>query len=241
MKPNTMVVAVILFGLIAMIVTPHFIEMAVDNTVYETQKQNELANTTETVNDSSEAAEAASNVDLAIATPVVEETKEETKEEMQTVEEVKTEQEETPVVTDPIVYDGLTMKELVAKLDKSLNSTLKGTGNLYAKYSLEYGVDPYLVTAISLHETGCKWNCSTNVKQCNNVGGMKGGSNTKCNGTSYSSFESLEAGIKAFIYNIKINYFDKGLTTAEQMNKKYAASGAWSAKVNVYMNNIKNS
>mgnify|MGYP002511620479 CR=1 FL=1 len=32
----------------------------------------------------------------------------------------------------------------------------------------------YLAVAIVLHETGCKWTCSKLVRECNNVGGMKG-------------------------------------------------------------------
>ena len=47
-------------------------------------------------------------------------------------------------------------------------------GYAYATYSLELGVDPYLAVAISMHETGCTWNCSYLLKACNNVGGQKG-------------------------------------------------------------------
>ena len=53
----------------------------------------------------------------------------------------------------------LSYDELVAKLNRSLNSTLAGKGDSFAKYATEFGIDPYLAVAIVLHETGCKWNC----------------------------------------------------------------------------------
>lgn len=135
------------------------------------------------------------------------------------------------------VFDQLTMDELIAKLDRSLHSTLKGTGKKFATRSLELGLDPYLAVAIVLHETGCKWNCSTLVKKCNNVGGMKG--SPGCNGGSYRSFATLDEGIDAYLNNLYNNYVAKGLTTPEQINTKYAASKAWAAKIHYYMDQIK--
>lgn len=134
-----------------------------------------------------------------------------------------------------IVYDGMTMEDLASKLDRSLNSTLSGYGHIFAKYSIEYGVDPYLAVAITLHETGCTWNCSNLVQSCNNVGGMKG---SGCG--SYASFSSLEEGIEAMISNLSRNYINQGLTTPETIGTKYAASSTWASKINYYMNSIRN-
>lgn len=134
------------------------------------------------------------------------------------------------------VYDGMTMDELASKLDRSLKNELSGKGYLYASYSLEKGVDPYLAVAISLEETGCNWNCSYLVRTCNNVGGMKG---TGCG--SYGAFSTLDDGIKAFIDNIYRNYVAYGLTTADAMNPKYAENPLWSTNVNNYITRIKNS
>lgn len=136
-----------------------------------------------------------------------------------------------------IVYDGLTKQELIDKLNRSLNSTLAGQGELYATYSLSLGLDPYLALAITLQETGCKWECSSLVKQCNNVGGMKG--QPGCNGGSYKAFATLEEGIKGYLDNLYNNYYSKGLTTPELMNSKYAASTTWASKVNNYIALIK--
>lgn len=133
-----------------------------------------------------------------------------------------------------IVYDGLTLEELASKLNKSLNSTISGKGELIASYSIEKGVDPYLATAIMLHETGCKWECSYLVRKCNNVGGQKG---SGCG--AYKSYDSLDDGIRGFIDNIYNNYVSYGLLTSEQMNSKYAEDKNWSVNVNKYIETIK--
>lgn len=87
-----------------------------------------------------------------------------------------------------------------------------------------------------MHETGCTWNCSHITKSCNNVGGQKGDG---CG--AYKAYDTLEEGIYGFISNIKVNYVDYGLTTAETMNPKYAEDTEWSSKVNKYIEKIKNS
>ena len=142
----------------------------------------------------------------------------------------KTEPEPTP--QPEIVYDGLTLDELATKLNRSLGSSLSGYGYKFASRSLELGVDPYLAVAIVLHETGCSWSCSALVQNKNNVGGMVG------NG-GYIAFASLDAGIDAFLNNLYKNYYAYGLTTPEQINKKYAASTAWASKINYYIGKIK--
>lgn len=143
---------------------------------------------------------------------------------------------ETEVVIEekPIVYDNKTLDELSETLNKSLSSTIIGKGYLIASYSLEKGVDPYMATAIILQETGCKWECSRLVRECNNVGGQKG---SGCG--NYSYFNSLDEGIMAFIENLSINYVSQGLTTPEQINPKYAEDQNWSKNVNKYIENIK--
>ena len=144
------------------------------------------------------------------------------------------EEKEEIIEENPIVYDGKTLEELTQTINNSLNSTISNKGYLIASYSLEKGVDPYMATAIMLHETGCKWNCSRLVRECNNVGGQKG---KGCG--SYSYFNSLDEGIKAFIDNLERNYISYGLTTPEQINPKYAEDRTWYKKVNKYIEEIK--
>ncbi len=136
-----------------------------------------------------------------------------------------------------IVWDGLTMSELSDKLNRSLGSTLSGTGEIFATHSIELGLDPYLAVAIVLQETGCKWNCSYLVQACNNVGGQKG--SPGCNGGSYKAYNTLEEGIIGYLDNLYYNYYSYGLTTPEAINPKYAESTAWASNVNYYIGIIK--
>lgn len=136
------------------------------------------------------------------------------------------------------VYDGLTMDELTAKLDRYLTSDLSGKGYIYAARSLEIGLDPYLAVAVSMHETGCKWGCSYLTTACYNVGGQKGAPG--CNGGPYQSYPTLDDGIIGFIDNLYFNYVAKGLTTPEEINTRYAEDPYWASKINRYINEIKN-
>lgn len=160
---------------------------------------------------------------------------EEAKEEF--VDSISELSKENNVTKRVIVYDGMTMSELTEKLNRSLKSTIAGKGDIFASYSLERGVDPYLAVSIMLLETGCNWSCSSLMRRCNNVGGQKG--SPSCDGGSYKSYPSLDEGIKGFIDNIADNYYAYGLTTPEAMNKKYAASNMWAIKVNNYISSIK--
>ena len=153
------------------------------------------------------------------------------------LEDVKTYEEVSTVPVDPIVYDGLTMGELADKLNRSLKSTISGKGYLIASYSLQLGIDPYMATAIILHETGCNGTCSRLVRECNNVGGQKGG--PSCGGGSYKAYTTLDEGIMGYLDNLYRNYYSYGLTTPETIGPKYAASTTWASQVNNYIALIK--
>lgn len=162
----------------------------------------------------------------------------EKKEENEVVEVAMVEPTPAPTPTpDPVVYDGLTMNQLADKLNRSLGSTLSGTGYTFASESLKLGIDPYLAVAIVLHETGCQWECSYLVQACNNVGGMKG--SPGCNGGAYAAFPTLDDGIRSYLNNLYRNYYAYGLTTPETIGPKYAASTSWASKVNWYINSIR--
>ena len=142
-------------------------------------------------------------------------------------------------IVEKVVYDNMTVSELGIKLEKSLKNELTGYGIVYAKYAIEYGVDPYLALAISLHETGCtnvSKGCSLLVKNKNNVGGMKCASSKSC------KFESLDEGIRLFIVNIANNYYADGLNTPELMQRRYTGknSSTWAYNINWFINKIKN-
>ena len=138
------------------------------------------------------------------------------------------------------VYDGLTLEELGAKLDRNLgNGYIGGKGELIASYCIEKGVDPYIATAIILHETGCRAKCSNLVQYCNNVGGQKG--RPTCGSGSFKRFDTLDDGIRGFVDNLYKNYYAVGLTTVETIAPKYCEGNTWAGKINWYINVIKTS
>lgn len=151
--------------------------------------------------------------------------------------ENKVNETNAPTENTEIIYEGLTLEELTEKLNKNLKSTLTNTGHYFANYYLKTGLDPYLAVAIVLQETGCKWTCSKLVRNCNNIGGMKG--SPKCNGGSYRKYDTLEEGINGYLDMLYKNYYSKGLTTPELINPKYASSTTWSVNVNSYIESIK--
>lgn len=138
------------------------------------------------------------------------------------------------------VYEGMTLEELAAKLDRNLGSGhVAGKGYLIASYCLQKGVDPYIAVAIMLHETGCRSNCSYLARVCNNVGGQKG--SPGCNGGSYKAYATLDEGIIGFIDNLYKNYYSRGLNTVELIGPRYAESNTWVSKINSYVSSIRNS
>ncbi len=134
-------------------------------------------------------------------------------------------------------YQNEKIDEIIKKVNKQLNSTLKNKGEFIVKYSIEKEVDPYLVTAVILQETGCKWSCSKLVRTCNNVGGNKG--KPSCNGGSYRKFDTIQDGIMFAINNLS-RYYKKGLNTPEKIGPKYASDPKWAKRVNSYIKKIKN-
>ena len=151
------------------------------------------------------------------------------------------EQEEREVAPSKLlrveVYDGLTMEELAARLNRNLgNAALAGKGDLIASYCLSKGVDPYVATAIMIHETGR--GTSTMVRTCNNVAGQKG--SPSCMG-SYKGYDTIDDGIRGAIDNLYRNYYRVGLDTVEKIGPKYAEGSEWPSKINGYISRIKNS
>ena len=148
--------------------------------------------------------------------------------------------DEAPYFEDDgsIIYDGMTLTELTDKLNKSLGNYLTNTGYFFADYTRRTGMNPYLSVAIVLLETGCKWSCSTLTRECNNIGGLKGG--TSCNGRSYRKYNTLGEGIDGYLDIIYNNYYMRGMKTPAQMQSIYApGSTMWADQVNSYINEIK--
>ena len=77
--------------------------------------------------------------------------------------------------------------------------------------------------AIARHECGYKDNqyLSNAFKNKNNVGGMMY-YDTTTKSSYLMSFDTIDAGIEAFVSNLKRNYFNMGLDTIEKIQPKYA-------------------
>lgn len=136
------------------------------------------------------------------------------------------------------VYEGMTLEELGEKLDRNLGTDIVyGKGLFIATECINRGVDPYIATAILLHETGCKAKCSNLARYCNNFGGQKG--SPGCNGGSYKQYATMDEGLVGFISNLSRNYFALGLTTPETIGPKYAESQEWPGMINWYVGKIR--
>ena len=158
-----------------------------------------------------------------------------------TFKEVEMETSPASVIIPPRVevYESMTLEELGEKLNRSLGSDIvAGKGPLIAAECINKGVDPYIATAILLHETGCGSSCSSLSRTCYNFGGQKGAPG--CNGGSYKQFSSIDEGLVGLIDNLNNNYFSKGLNTVESIGPRYAESGTWVSKINWYVEKIRN-
>lgn len=83
----------------------------------------------------------------------------------------------------------------------------------------EYGIDWKIAVSISKWETG-NYTSKAFKEKNNSFGMMKWNENIK--NTELIIFETMEDGIIAGVKNLKKNYFDKGLTTLELIQKLYA-------------------
>ncbi len=87
--------------------------------------------------------------------------------------------------------------------------------------ALDYGLNEEqgkIAIAISKHETG---NFTSSLfKNGNNVGGLYKG------GGKFYKFNTIEDGIDTYIRTLKNGYFNKGLNTIEEIQKKYCPIGA---------------
>ncbi|MDF2787993.1 MAG: conjugal transfer protein [Neobacillus sp.] len=102
-------------------------------------------------------------------------------------------------------------------LNAHLKGVLQNTGHLFAEAGKKYDIDPALLAAISIHETG---NGSSNAARFKfNVAGMMGKNGLK-------SYSSIEESIFDMARNLRQNYLDKGKLTIAQIGAKYAPIGA---------------
>lgn len=137
----------------------------------------------------------------------------------------------TSSVDNSLTFEGKNISEIGAIINKTLGGILAGTGETFARLSLEKGMDPYLLAAISVHETGNGTSSAARNKY--NFGGIM------CS-KGLCSYSSVDDGLTSYVNVVYRNYYSVGLTTPEAMNPKYAASTSWATKVTSWYNAIKN-
>lgn len=126
-----------------------------------------------------------------------------------------------------------------------INSQLKGalanSGPLFEDAGKAYGIDPALLAAISMHETGNGNSRAVQVKH--NPAGIMGKDGLK-------TYPSLKDGIFDMARNLRKNYIDEGITSIADIGAKYAPIGAdndpgnlnsyWVKGVQSYYNQLTN-
>ena len=119
------------------------------------------------------------------------------REDIQLLKEIKVETTNASLLRQE-VFEGMTIDELAEKINRTLKNEISGQGYTIANKCIELGVDPYIATAIIMHETGCGQNqCSNIARNCFNFGGQKG---SGCG--AYKKYNSIEEGLEGMITNL---------------------------------------
>lgn len=116
--------------------------------------------------------------------------------------------------------------------------------------AIREGINDWKIpVAIARHECGYKDNqyLSNAFKNKNNVGGMMY-YDTTTKSSYLMAFDTIDAGVEAFVSNLKRNYFNVGLDTIEKIQPKYAPVNAqndpyglnefWVSGVRAFYNDI---
>ena len=104
------------------------------------------------------------------------------------------------------------------KAAQVLSPSLQQYESAFRRAGEKYGVDPDLLMAIAIHETGN--GTSSAFRNKKNAMGVSP------NGGGPRSFETVEAGIDYMARQLARNYLGQGLTTIAAIGKKYAPPGA---------------
>ncbi len=141
------------------------------------------------------------------------------------------EQPAEPSGVETIVETGDARAELVSNFLERHNSPLtpyEYYGNFLVDLADKYGIDFRLVPAIAMQEGNL---CKVIPEGSNNCLGF----GVHSRGTL--KFDRYEDGFERAARELKANYIDRGLTTPEQIMRKYTPSsnGSWAASVNQWM------
>ncbi|WP_416827646.1 glucosaminidase domain-containing protein [Ectobacillus polymachus] len=126
-------------------------------------------------------------------------------------------------------------------INGQLKGALTNSGPLFEEAGKTYGIDPTLLAAISMHETGNGNSRAVQVRH--NPAGIMGKDGLK-------TYPSLKDGIFDMARNLRKNYIDEGITSIADIGAKYAPIGAdndpgnlnsyWVKGVQSYYNQLTN-
>lgn len=125
---------------------------------------------------------------------------------------------EEVVPTNPTVTTDWNFKPVqFLKLENILAGKLSGSATYFINAGKKYDIDPNLLSAIAIHETGNGSSKAAHEK--NNIAGMMGRNGLR-------SYKSVEESIFDMARNLRQNYLNQGKTTISDIGAKYAPVGA---------------
>lgn len=146
-----------------------------------------------------------------------------------------------PIVKTVYVSRGASTLSNAQKLNRLLGGKLKGKGELIEKLCATRNINPLVMGAITMHETGN--GTSVAIQRQNNVGGLMGDN-------GLMTYSSVDESLKHMADILKRYYIDEGLNSIDAIQKKYCPVGAkndpkglnkhWKDGVWSYYNKLKN-
>ena len=120
---------------------------------------------------------------------------------------------------------------LIRRYLEKYKSPLAPYSDLIFELSQTYGFDYYWIVAIAQQESNLCKKIPEDSHNCWGYGIHK-------NGTL--RFENYELALRSYVEYLKREYFDKGLTTAELMMRKYCpgSNGSWAFGVNHFIDEL---
>lgn len=136
--------------------------------------------------------------------------------------------EKVSIIEIPKEEEKVTQKQKKVEITEEYVCTLDEVSCKIKKVADNYGLDWKLAIAISKHETAEY--TSYAFTELNNVGGMMYWAGTS---SRLKQFNTIDEGIEAYVSNLKNNYIDIGLTSIEEIQKKYAPLNAYNDPYNL--------
>jgi hypothetical protein len=120
---------------------------------------------------------------------------------------------------------------LIKKYLEKYNSPLLPYSDLIFQLSEQYGYEYYWIVAIAQQESNLCKKIPEDSHNCWGYGIHKKGT---------LKFDNYEIALKTYAEYLKVQYFDKGLTTSELIMKKYCPSsnGSWAKGVWQFINEL---